>query len=77
MIAFDGDELWNEVHMMSVDCVNFFIKKLHNDQSTIWFDPESHSSDTCFHQNMILKHTKTCFLQVSSMNFDCHCTFSE
>ncbi len=45
LINFDQDEFkHDEVHVMSVDCVNYLIEEPRIQPSTKWFDPKSKSA---------------------------------
>ena len=44
MITFDPDEFGDEVHVVTVDCVNFIVQEPRSDPSTKWFDQKSHSA---------------------------------
>ena len=42
LINFDPDEFKpDEIHVMTVDCVNYLIEELCIQPSTLWFDPKS------------------------------------
>ena len=44
IIAFDSDEFGEEVHVMSVDTVNFIVNEPRDDPGKKWFDKKSASA---------------------------------
>ena len=44
LISFEIDEFGAEVHVMSVDCVNFVIEEPRTDPGPKWFDQKSYSA---------------------------------
>ena len=44
LITFDPEEFGDEVHIVTVDCVNFIVQEPRGDPSTKWFDQKSHSA---------------------------------
>lgn len=44
LIRLDPDEFGDEVHVISVDTVNFTIEEPRGDPSSKWFDVKSHSA---------------------------------
>jgi hypothetical protein len=51
LIKFDVDEFGAEVHVVTVDTVNFIIDEPRKNPSGKWFDKKSHSAGMCLKYN--------------------------
>ena len=52
---FDDDE----VHWITVDCVNFITQEFRQDPSTAWYDPKSNSSGLKYEFALSIRHVRS------------------